>query len=216
MHLIRRFWPLAAFTFCVLFFLAFPELDLRVSAVFYDQGFYWNQNPLVRLIYKIFAKIHILFLLLLIAYIVYFSLTHQRERRLLSVFMLVTLLLGPGVLVNLVLKDNSVGRPRPVHVQEFGGESTFTPVFYYSGECSKNCSFVSGHASIGFYFMSLFWVTKRRSWLLAGLAMGSAIGFVRIIQGGHFLSDVIFSGWAIYFVCEISAKLLLRKHSNSF
>jgi len=109
--------------------------------------------------------------------------------------------------VNIILKDNSLGRPRPVHIEHFGGTHEFTKTFYYSGECTKNCSFVSGHASIGFYFMALAWIYRCRQWLYFGIFCGLAIGFARIVQGGHFLSDVIFAGWAIY-----ACNLLLSKY----
>lgn len=198
----------------IVFFLALPELDLWVAGQFYDAGFYWNDNVLVRLIYKIFAKIHLLFLLILIGLSIFYAKKKISYKKFASLYLLSCLLIGPGILVNIVLKDNSVGRPRPVHVTEFNGKMDYVPVFHYSGECRKNCSFVSGHASIGFYAMALFWVTRRRAWLISGISLGAAIGFTRIIQGGHFLSDVVFSGWVVYFTCLTLAKAFQPKLMN--
>ena len=42
---------------------------------------------------------------------------------------------------------------------------------------------------------------RRQFWFLTGLFAGSMIGLVRIMQGGHFLSDVVFSLvsiWAVH------------------
>ena len=33
---------------------------------------------------------------------------------------------------------------------------------------------------------------------MIGLLMGGILGFTRIVQGGHFLSDVIYAAWTIY------------------
>lgn len=196
--------------FCVAFFLAFPKLDLTIAAAFYDGHFYWNENFIVKLIYKVFAKIHVVFLLALIGCAIYFHKVKLSARKHASLYLLCCLIIGPGILVNAVLKDNSVGRPRPVHIAEFGGSMQYTPVFNYSGECSRNCSFVSGHASIGFYAMALFWATRQRRWLITGLGLGGLVGFTRIVQGGHFFSDVVFAGWVVYFTC-----LLLNKYFHS-
>ena len=46
--------------------------------------------------------------------------------------MLFLLLLGPGLLVNVVLKDNSTGRARPSQVLEFGGSHQFSSPFEIS------------------------------------------------------------------------------------
>ena len=60
-------------------------------------------------------------------------------------------------------------------------------------QCARNCSFVSAHAAAGYVLMAggLLWPARRRRWIWIGLVVGSVIGVVRIIQGGHFLSDVI-------------------------
>jgi lipid A 4'-phosphatase len=110
-------------------------------------------------------------------------------------FIAIVLLIGPGLLVNTVLKEHS-GRPRPIHLVQFGGAQTFAPVFH-SGICASNCSFVSGEASsiyaLGFGVAAL--ARRRRKALMeTAVLVGSLVGFIRIGQGGHFLSDVIFAG----------------------
>jgi len=197
------------FILCVLFFLAFPQVDLFVAGNYFeDHRFIYADNGFIRFIYVVFAKIHIFYLLLFISGFIFCWRKKLHQSRKLWFFLLITLLAGPGFLVNLVLKDNTLGRPRPQHIEQFGGEMVFAPAFHYSGACDKNCSFVSGHAAIGFFLMSLAWVRQRRIWLVFGLTLGGLVGFVRILQGGHFLSDVIFAGWVVYFTCVVTARLM--------
>ena len=110
-------------------------------------------------------------------------------------FLLLVLILGPALLVNSVLKEHSE-RPRPIHVVQFGGKHSFTPIFQ-SGECTRNCSFVSGEAAsiyaLGFA-LALLARRRRKAILIAAILAGSVVGFVRIGQGAHFLSDIVFAG----------------------
>ena len=55
-------------------------------------------------------------------------------------------MLGPGLLVNLTLK-NHWGRPRPIEVAQFGGDKQFVAWWDPRGTCDGNCSFVSGDVS---------------------------------------------------------------------
>jgi len=190
-------------------FLGFPNIDLRISSYFYDgQGFPGARNAVFHAIYLIFAYIHLFYLVALLGCIVYFTRKARYAARKSTVFLLLVLILGPGLLVNGILKNYSIGRARPVQVQQFGGSDHFTPAFVYSGACEKNCSFVSGHAAIAFYAMSLAWVFSSRALLAPGIALGLIVGVVRIAQGGHFASDVIFAGWAVYLVCVLCAHAL--------
>jgi len=111
-------------------------------------------------------------------------------------FMIAVLFVGPGVVANLILKDN-VGRARPRDVIEFGGTKAFTPPLVLSQECPRNCSFVSGEASsmfAAFFALALLLPQYRLGFLLTGIAAGALAGAVRIVQGAHFLSDVLFAG----------------------
>ena len=45
-------------------------------------------------------------------------------------------LVGPGLLVNTVLKDH-VGRPRPVQPEQFRGHERYVPPFQRSSACYK-------------------------------------------------------------------------------
>jgi lipid A 4'-phosphatase len=207
-----RFMALGALAFAILF-LAFPELDKMASASLYqaDQGFILRRN-------EVFAFIHdyvgiLAWLLAGAAAFVMLAapwLKRLAPGRRAAAFVLLALLLGPGLVVNVVLKDNW-GRARPVQTEEFGGQARFTPAWVVSDQCDKNCSFVCGDASIGFGLIALAFVSRRpRPWLLAGIALGAALGLMRMAQGGHFLSDVVFSFYAVWFTAWALCKATNR------
>ena len=97
------------------------------------------------------------------------------------------------VFVNLILK-NFWGRARPNDVLQLGGKENFSPWYEISNACETNCSFVSGDASVGFSIVILYLITKRPVFLYASIFTGFTIGLVRIMAGGHFLSDIFFAG----------------------
>jgi membrane-associated PAP2 superfamily phosphatase len=127
------------------------------------------------------------------------------------VFLALMLALGPGLVVNGILKPNW-GRPRPGQVQEFGGELDFVDAWEFGeGPSGISKSFPSGHASMGFYLMAPAFLLYRRhpKWALAflglGLAGGLAVGLGRIAQGQHFPSDVLWAGGLVYLVGTVLA-----------
>src|SRR5262245_8300465 len=63
------------------------------------------------------------------------------------IFLALTLTIGPGLLVNVVLKPHW-GRPRPVAIVQFGGHEPYVPWWKTNGTCTSNCSFVSGESSV--------------------------------------------------------------------
>jgi len=111
-------------------------------------------------------------------------------------FMIAVLIVGPGIVANLIFKDN-LGRARPRDIVEFGGTKSFTPPLVPSAECARNCSFISGEASsnyAAFFALALLIPRYRMALLAAGIALGTLAGGIRIIQGAHFVSDVLFAG----------------------
>lgn len=132
------------------------------------------------------------------------------------VFLVLTLLLGSGLLTNLVLKDH-FERPRPRQVEMFGGPYAYRPPLALRWNWYNDAkSFPSGHASSGFYFLSFVFVGRflRKGWLVAlgwtlGLCMGGGLGVMRMAQGGHFFSDVVAAGVLMWCVASLLADLLL-------
>lgn len=178
----------------------FPEIDLAVSSLFHcpELGFFLGQNPiLLGFKYTAFEGARILAITFLLAG----GITLIRKKPLLKLpskawfFLLCCLLVGPGLFANVVLKDNW-GRARPRDIEYFGSTQTFTPAGYMTDQCDRNCSFVSGDASFGFFLTSIaFLVGRRRQKTVfwASLGVGSLFAVARILLGAHFISDILFA-----------------------
>jgi lipid A 4'-phosphatase len=215
----RRLWPAWLLLLaCVLLFLIWPELDLIVTRYFFDplnQEFPANALPWVKWVYDDTPVINQwLGLLMLSALLLQWirpGWPGLRARRSMCAWLLVVCI-GLGFTVDWVLKDH-FGRPHPYQTHVFTGDQDFVPAFHYRPLCEVNCSFVSGHAAGGFVWMAWGmwgWRRRRQAWLLAGVAAGSFIGAARVMQGGHFLSDVVFSGWVIWLSMQAIRTVWLR------
>ncbi|GHT99871.1 phosphoesterase [Betaproteobacteria bacterium] len=188
-------------------FSLWPGLDLAVSALFWDpgiDGFVGDHLPLIHAMYGIIPPLSAFIIVtLILAFIAsqFDRSANGRQRRIYCAYLVVVLALGPGLVIDVVLKDYW-GRARPAKITTFGGNATFSAALLPSDQCNTNCSFVSGHASAGFFFVSLGFLGGRAArlrWTLIGLALGGIAGLGRITQGGHFLSDVIFSFYCTWF-----------------
>ena len=194
-------------------YLIFPQLDLAFSALFYssEAGFVYRDLPWVQASYWAFARLQfpILAVLSLILVTGYFNSRWAQERRV-AWFLVCSLLLGPGLAVNEGLK-NHWGRARPAQVTEFGGTAQYSPPWKVSDQCDRNCSMSSGHAALGFFPWALAWVWRRqrRWWVVLGALSGTVVGMGRIVQGGHFLADVLVSAAVVWGVCALLARWML-------
>ena len=215
----RRLWPawLLLLT-CVLLFLVWPGLDLIVTQAFFDpvrQQFPANALPWVKWVYDDTPVINQWLGLIMVSALLlqWFrpGWPGLRTRRSMCAWLLVVCV-GLGFTVDWVLKDH-FGRPHPYQTHVFTGDQDFVPAFHYRPLCEVNCSFVSGHAAGGFVWMAWgMWGRRKRrqAWLLAGVAAGSFIGAARVMQGGHFLSDVVFSGWVIWLSMQVIRSIWMR------
>lgn len=187
------------------------HLDVQVSRFFYHpacspQGWVLDCQPWYQTLF--YSSVPVISGLILAAGMVVIvwrpkTLVYQRLRLRLGYFVLV-FILGSGLVVNAIFKDHW-GRPRPVQTQDFGGTAEYAP----PGKLVLNSagrSFPSGHSSVGFAFLALWfiWRRERPAWALwglgGGLLFGYAIGLARISVGAHYLSDVIWSGWLMALV----------------
>lgn len=206
-------WDLWLVLACAALFLGWPGLDLIAAGAWYEpgSGFAHQSDAWVQFSYHLFKRLHLLVFFALawlwIASRIWRPKAEVALRRRLA-YLLLVLLLGPGLLVNVVFK-NEWGRARPHQVEQFGGAKAFTPALLMADQCNTNCSFVSGHASMGFYLIALAWVFRDRRWLWAGIGLGAYVGLGRMAQGGHFLSDVVFSFWSVYLMAMLCARWLL-------
>jgi membrane-associated PAP2 superfamily phosphatase len=200
----------------------FPELDLKISRLFFDPAA--GAFPLQKermLAYGRDAATWLLVLLIAPAVLVpIIRLITPQAKPLLSIraaiFLLATLLLGPGLLVNVLLK-NHWDRPRPVAVAEFGGHERFVPWWDPRGQCRKNCSFVSGETSSAFWTLAPA-VLAPPPWRLAvsgtALAFGVGMGIVRMAMGAHFFTDVVFAGVFTFLVIYLLHGLIFRTRTD--
>lgn len=190
-----------------LVFAIWPGIDLAVARAFLrpDGGFLltgqaWAES-LRNLIWN--AGITLLWLsLLMLAATLVRGPAAQTPVRLWG-FSVALFLLGPGLLVNGILKQ-FWGRARPADVDLFGGTRAFTPPFEMADQCLRNCSFVSGEAAaaavLGVVAFVWLWLWRGRAGAgrtlaLAGLsALFALTAGLRLANGRHFLSDVVFAG----------------------
>ena len=197
------YWTSVIVLVISLLFLAVPEVDVWISYIFADahnafwmkhEWFPWRLRAL-----GIVAPRYIIATIILFALARLFWPQLKRIFPMSHVlFLLISATLGPGLLVNGLLK-NFWGRARPVQVDTFGGTEPFSQVWVMAHSCASNCSFVSGEASISFWMLLLI-ILLPKEWRKVGLAIlavyATVISVNRIAFGGHFLSDVLLS-WAL-------------------
>ena len=182
-----------------LIFALFPSLDLRISELFFDpqRGFYLkDMQPFAFLHDEVrwILLVPIVLLLLLLLYQLFFKKRFHTLNPKAIIFIFTFLIVGPGVVSNLIIKEHS-GRARPINIEHFGANKgkTFTPYYSIDGKCKKNCSFISGHTAATTFFLVFAYLYKSRMLFMLSLGFVALMGFSRVVQGAHFLSDVIFS-----------------------
>ncbi|MDD2332012.1 MAG: phosphatase PAP2 family protein [Candidatus Cloacimonetes bacterium] len=200
--------PLLLLTFGTTLF-QLTDLDLALQRSFFDSRQAWHLGELA--IFKlVYHYGNIPALLIAVASLLLFALSYSRQRflkyRKMGLYLTLCMLLGPGLLVNSILKENW-GRPRPRELIEFGGKYEYEKPLTIDKESSGK-SFPCGHATMGFYFFALYFLLRGKNdrrkllyahlFLILGLFYGTWIGIARMAQGGHFASDVLWAGALIY------------------
>jgi membrane-associated PAP2 superfamily phosphatase len=199
-------------------FAVWPQLDIAISRLFFSEEYrvFPVQYSLVaRNLRDLFT--YMIAALVAPAFIaVAIKLVLPRRRMLIAaraaLFLIATLALGPGLVANVILKDNW-GRPRPAEVTEFYGPEQFRPWWDPRGPCERNCSFVAGEGAGGFWTLApaaLAPLHLRPVAYGAALAFGSAAGFLRLSGGAHFFSDVAFSGVFTFIIIWLVHSLIYR------
>ncbi len=186
------------------FFLLFPGVDLWASGLFFDPAtgdFPAATNAFLRRLRSLGP--YLVWLIALGSLTILIVKLIWPERPPLvplgkPLFLLITLILGPGLLANGILKAHS-GRPRPRYVDVFGGDLPYVEVWRFTDYCKSNCSFVSGEGSSGAWLLALALVLplgwrKPAFWVTA--LIGLALSINRVAFGGHFLSDTILA-WTL-------------------
>jgi len=136
-----------------------------------------------------------------------------------ALFMVLLLALGPGLLVNEVIKVNW-GRERPRQMTLFGGSKAYQQP-WERGEPGTGRSFPSGHAGSAFYLAMPYFVLRRRKPHLAalvysgGMFYGILMGIARIVQGGHFVSDILWA-WGVVHLTAVALYYLMKLDIEEF
>jgi len=126
---------------------------------------------------------------------------------------ILTVIIGPGILVNGLFKG-CWGRPRPAEISAFGGVWDFrTPA--QPGVLGRGKSFTCGHCAMAFAVASGVAVHPLHPgaallFLVSGLAYGAVMGVARMAQGGHFPTDVLWSGVIVLVVLTALYYLVLK------
>ena len=196
-------------------FVALPNLDLWFSGLFYQPGYGVPMGRLPAFIglrafgNDLTALIGVgLFAVLLIKLALPSrpSLVSPRD----TLFILGTLAIGPGLIVNFIFKDHW-GRPRPVMIDTFSGAQSFVGAWHISDACATNCSFVSGEASSAIWLLTTVVLVPPRWRELAArilLVLALLLSLNRIAVGGHFLSDVLLAWWMTLAVVAVAYRYL--------
>ena len=201
-----------------LLFGIFPELDLKLAALFYDaaaRSFPLKLNELAAFARDAAMWIAWAFAAPSIAAIV-LKLVRPDRPMLISgraaFFLLVTLLLSAGILTNLTFKSYW-GRPRPVVVSQFNGDQNFVPWWDPRGTCGRNCSFFSGEGATAFWTYAPAALTPPQ-WRPLAYAAATLFGIItsalRMAFGGHFFTDVAAAGIVTFLVIWLAYALIYR------
>ncbi|HBM15875.1 MAG TPA: hypothetical protein DD381_05985 [Lentisphaeria bacterium] len=181
------------------------DLDLVISSLFFDNGFNKEAAPWIYFYNYGMIPLWVSLIISLFYFIKSFICTNYRRYRKTSLFVILFIALGPGLIVNVILKENT-GRPRPVQCSVFKGNYEFKNVLTAWQINTDNKSFPSGHASGAFSMIFPYFLFRRKNNKLAylllagGTLYGTIVGIARIAQGGHFASDVIWSFGIVYLV----------------
>ena len=199
-------------------FAAAPGLDLAAAGAFYGgEGRFIGPGPVGNGLRRLFYAVPFLLLggagaLALLRRIGWRGLA-PTPRALATLAL--SLALGPGLLVNVALKDHW-HRPRPVQVREFGGAQPFRPVGWPGGSCARNCSFVSGEGASSFWSVAPALMAPpawRAAALAAALAYAAATGLLRMAFGGHFLSDTLLAALFTWLVIAAVWRVVLGRRT---
>ena len=215
----RRLWietaSVLAFLVAGTGLIALTGADLSASAPFCIEGkwpvgdlFFWQMLYHLDRIPSISLGI-----VGLAAFLISFARSEYFRWRRAGAFLVLLLILGPGLLVNTVFKEHW-GRPRPREIVEFGGKKQFLHP-WQKGEDGQGRSFPSGHSSAAFYMAAPYLIYRRTdrrrayAWLAGGLLFGIFMSIARVTQGAHFVSDNLWA-FGIVALCALLLAALLN------
>jgi lipid A 4'-phosphatase len=218
-HLLLFLWP----TLLLIPLLAFHQtLDLKVSDFFwayyprFEVGAFW------KFIYHWAVVPSLLVGFISLSLLILQISPKWQKYRTGALMAFLTLLIGPGFLINTTLKGYWQ-RPRPIQIERYQGTEVYAPInkIRLASERNKHQSFPSGHASMGFYFLCLWRIAERenkRKWskrcLIAACILTALLSWARLAKGGHFISDIMISGYIVWLVTLALESYCYGKQNN--
>lgn len=207
-----------------------PQVDLWVSEAFFIRvpcppgsaagqvcgHFAYGKQTILEILRRVFFYLPSMSALVLVVILIgclqHHGATYDAVKTRRLSLLLLSLALGPYVLVNLLFKGFS-GRPRPYQTDIFAGTMPFEPAGSFMGQCAANCSFISGEAAGAGWLICLIILVppQLRLKLIPSLLAASFVTpAMRLAFGGHYLSDVML-GWlsapvvvsAVFAIAEI-------------
>ena len=196
----------------------YPELDLKLAALFYDPA--TKDFPLRHNLPAIIARDAAMWIAWGIAAPSILALVWKMVRPdqplLVSgraiALLLISITLSAGILTNLAFKSHW-GRPRPIATEQFAGQWQFKAWWDPRGACPKNCSFFSGEGATAFwtYAPAALAPPQWRPLAYVGATVfGIVTGVLRMGFGGHYFTDVAISGIVAFLVIWLLHALLYR------
>lgn len=205
--------------------VAYPEYDLQFSSIFHDEegGFLYHDDLFVSFVFRSIPFASKLFASICVMVLLYKLKSPKNIIKSPVIFLILSLAIGPGLIVNYGFKEN-FGRARPKEIIEFGGTKEFSSAAIITDQCRSNCSFSSGHAAMGYYFTVFAWIAPfmlQNLVFFTAFLFGTGVGLGRIIQGGHFLSDITFSFVIVILANELCYRFWIylnkkTKEENAF
>ncbi len=199
---------LGLFAVIAVVFGVWPELDLKLAALFYDPE--TKRFPITSLPGAQFARdaaMWIAWAFVLPSIVALIVKLIWPNRPLLvkgrtMAFLILTMLMSAGVLTNFTFKT-FWSRPRPVMATEFNGPWQFKAWWDPTGQCGHNCSFFSGEGATAFWTYApaaLAPPAVRPYAYAAATVFGIATSGWRMAFGGHFFTDVTIAGLVSFLV----------------
>lgn len=193
-----------------------PAIDMFVSGMCYSPEHGFCDHSFFRFLFK-YGEIFGIVTGAITSFIFLFSCFQSKWKkwRRGCCAMVLTLVIGAGLITNVILKGHW-GRPRPKQVIEFGGHNCYRPFWHPNLNVKNNPqkSFPSGHVAMGCYFFCLCLIGKRyrsktlfRTGLVLTIFLGGGLMITRVVQGGHFVSDVIASAIIMWYISKASVWL---------
>lgn len=201
-------------------------IDRLVTGWFFDAasgGFPLRYNGFLEVVMHHWTK----YLVVLVAvaafagYLISFLAPQLQPPRPLFLFVALALTLAP--LAVAAMKFFSL-RHCPWDIADFGGFIPYVGLLeaYPAGTAAGRC-FPAGHASTGFCLFAFHFLGRAlenpllaRAGFALGLIGGLGLGLVRIVQGAHFVSHVLWAGVVCWIVIVVLYGLILEPRQTDF